>query len=688
MTERRYRAYISYSHRDERWAARLHRALESYRVPRKLVGRKTAVGEVPARIRPVFRDRDELSSSADLSNTVKQALADSECLIVICSPAAAASRWVGEEIREFARLGRSQRIFCIIVDGEPAADGSVSACFPPALAEIGLQEPLAADARTWADGRRGAKLKLIAGLLGVKLDELRQRDLQRRRQRQALGAVAATAVTALVVIAVLAQISQRHEREKAEQLATFVVDLGQRLKSETDLETRSLISAEAYKHLQDIDQSKLSPQTGKKVAEVLRQMGQVSQGQGKPQQALEALQKSRDLLEHLYGKYPHDSSLLFELGNAEFYIGKLYRDQGLYEKAMAPMRKYYKLTHKLLATDPENPDWIMEVAYSNNNLAALQLDSGKRIEKKTLEYISQATRLAEKVATLRPHDATLADNISSILAWAASSQLRICDLNKAKQLRHRVFELGKFASRADPANNDFKKHFAFALTGVGSIQRLTGGYARAEKNFERAVAILKELSEMDPTNVGYHTLVLEREVKLAALLGETGQLERASSMMQRLEPELQAALDKSDQNSEKQGEYIDFLLAYADVESRLGDKAAARRHLQAAVQLQKNASNPDAKDLYALERLTRTRYQLWRLQDTDDAGDLPSLPAIAGDEAGYQSCSDADSLARVYVMERQPGKAAREVEYLRSKGYADPNFMRFCTQYGLCKQKQ
>jgi len=47
-------------------------------VPRKLVGTQTDAGEVSSRIRPVFRDRDDLSSASDLGVTVKQALADSK----------------------------------------------------------------------------------------------------------------------------------------------------------------------------------------------------------------------------------------------------------------------------------------------------------------------------------------------------------------------------------------------------------------------------------------------------------------------------------------------------------------------------------------------------------------------------------------------------------------------------------
>jgi hypothetical protein len=140
----KYKAYISYSHCDEAWAIWLHRALETYRLPRKLVGTKTGVGKVPSRIRPVFRDRDDLSSASDLGGTVKQALEDSENMIVVCSPDAAASFWVNEEIRQFASLGRAKQIFCVIVDGEPGGIETASTCFPDALAEIGLQEPLAA----------------------------------------------------------------------------------------------------------------------------------------------------------------------------------------------------------------------------------------------------------------------------------------------------------------------------------------------------------------------------------------------------------------------------------------------------------------------------------------------------------------------------------------------------------------
>ena len=66
----KYRAFISYSHSDEKWAKWLHHGLETYRMPKRLVGTVTEFGPVPQRMTPVFRDRDELASATNLGTTL------------------------------------------------------------------------------------------------------------------------------------------------------------------------------------------------------------------------------------------------------------------------------------------------------------------------------------------------------------------------------------------------------------------------------------------------------------------------------------------------------------------------------------------------------------------------------------------------------------------------------------------
>src|SRR5580658_2128832 len=207
----KYKAFLSYSHRDKGWGDWLHKALESYRVPRRLVGTAGRDGPLPAKLFPVFRDREELSSSSDLNDQIKAALAQSAYLIVVCSPNSANSHWVNEEILAFKRMGREDRVLALIVDGEPdAADKAgmegTRECFPRGLKyKLGPEgdfrdvraEPIAADARREGDGKENAKLKLIAGLLGVGYDMLKRREAEAGRARAQIWPATITAVMAL-----------------------------------------------------------------------------------------------------------------------------------------------------------------------------------------------------------------------------------------------------------------------------------------------------------------------------------------------------------------------------------------------------------------------------------------------------------------------------------------------------------
>lgn len=189
----------------------LHSAIESYALPRKLVGRAIGDASVPRRLFPLFRDRDELPTSSSLGDSLEVALSQSRSLIVLCSPHAAASRWVNEEILHFQRHGRGDRIVCVIVGGEPNAGSDTEAtqreAFPEALRVVQTTDrhpsrspadvPLAADLRPGGDGRHIALLKVVAGLLMLPLDELVARDQRRRRWR------AVQATTALVVALLL-----------------------------------------------------------------------------------------------------------------------------------------------------------------------------------------------------------------------------------------------------------------------------------------------------------------------------------------------------------------------------------------------------------------------------------------------------------------------------------------------------
>jgi tetratricopeptide (TPR) repeat protein len=228
----RYRAFISYSHRDKAAANWLHHTLETYRIPKKLVGSMTPVGVVPRRLSPIFRDRDELSASHDLGGNLTEALRTSLFLLVICSPASAKSRWVNDEILAFKRFHGEHRVLALIVGGRPRASDRPGdedqECFPHALRNVlgpdgnlsaEVAHPIAADIREGQDGRTLAKMKLIAGLTGLRLDAVVQREAQRRTRRLAIVASAST--TGMVLAGGLALYAniQRIEADRQRAIA-------------------------------------------------------------------------------------------------------------------------------------------------------------------------------------------------------------------------------------------------------------------------------------------------------------------------------------------------------------------------------------------------------------------------------------------------------------------------------------
>jgi len=222
----KYWAFISYSHQDQKIATWLHKALETYTVPGSLVGRKTRVGEIPKKFYPVFRDREELPTSADLSENIRSALHESRFLIVVCSPHSARSLWVNEEVRIFKSIGRESRILCLIIDGEPnAADKPEIAeqeCFAPILRyhidNLGKlsskrSEPIAADIRPYKDGKRNALLKLISGLLGIDYAILNDREKRRQTKRRLIVALLSSVFVVAAVGAYITVSNLRTERD-------------------------------------------------------------------------------------------------------------------------------------------------------------------------------------------------------------------------------------------------------------------------------------------------------------------------------------------------------------------------------------------------------------------------------------------------------------------------------------------
>ena len=691
----RFKAFVSYSHQDGRWAAWVQRALESYRVPGRLVGTAGAFGPVSARIAPVFRDREDLSSAADLSATIKRALEESESLVVVCSPAAARSTWVNEEIAYFRSLGRDDRILALIVDGDPQETDPVQRCFPPALtaSQGGTPvEPLAADARKWADGKLLARLKLVAGILGTPLDALRRRDLQRRQRvwMFSMGAVTAVALTmsVLAVLAITARKAAENRREHAEELVGYMVgDLKTKLDEVGRLDILEGVGGRVGEYLQTLDPGEVTDESLIQQAKVWRQLGEVSMDQGDLAQALEAFRTSRDILGELHRRNPRQAQFVFELGNAEFWVGYVHLELGEFDLAENAMNDYLAWTYHLNEIAPGKAEWLIETSYAHANLAALV--NRKRVADVSgaLLHIEQAVEINRQVLELDPGNTAYLSEYGEAIAWLADTQLLVCDLGGALQMRQKHVDITRELMEDAVGNASLRTRYAYSLTGLANVARMVGLVQTAIDNVEASRDILGQLALMDPSNLDLRFGYLMSESELAELLAESGRLEDALQRMESVSVALQQMLEAGVySNQRRYTGWINYLLAWSEMSSRSGDRAAASARLdQAVAHLERSLAQAGADESFLMDSLLEARFLAWQqrgvdlLEEERFAGLVSATPGVG------ESCTTHASRVGQAILNDDKDVARELTASLLASGYFEPGFIRTCRQYGLCQ---
>lgn len=189
-----YFAFISYKREDEKWAKWLQKKLEHYKLPTAIRKQHPDL-DFAERPRLVFKDTTDLSGGV-LKEAIRKGLAESKYLIVICSPRAAQSPWVCDEVQYFIDHHREQYIIPFIIEGTPYAEQAEQECFPTSLRTLaGERELLGININE--NGRDSAAIKVIARMFDVRFDVLWQRFRREERRRRFL----ATLLLLLIAVA-------------------------------------------------------------------------------------------------------------------------------------------------------------------------------------------------------------------------------------------------------------------------------------------------------------------------------------------------------------------------------------------------------------------------------------------------------------------------------------------------------
>jgi len=524
-----FRAFVSYCHADARFAARLQRRLENYRLPKRLLGQVPPwPGERADRIGPVFRDREDLSAAQDLSEAVRQALAASDALIVVASPPAAQSHWVSREIELFRALHPDRLILVALIEGEPAA------AMPPALLAAG-SEPLAADFREVGDGKRLAFLKIVAGLCNLPLDALVQRDAQRRLTRVMAVTLAALAIAlsmaAITAFALASRAQAVRERNQAEGLVEFMLtDLRDRLRTVGRLDVMERVNdrAMAYYTAQG-DLAALPEPSLLRRTRILQAMGEDDSTAGRDSTALAKFREAHRVTEQLLVRRPNDPDRIFAHAQSEYWVGYAAWETGDVAAARVDFERYATLADRLVASDANNKTWQMEAGYAASNLGTLALKGEKRPEKALPLFKSSIARF-EAALRLAPGNPGMMRDLADAYAWLADTLKQLGKPEAALVERHKEREIYLALVSRDMRNAKLTLDLIGSSAGIARLELMLGQIEPAVAHFRSAQAAIGALVERDPENQEIAKEKMRISLHLAAALVRLPELQPADRL--------------------------------------------------------------------------------------------------------------------------------------------------------------
>lgn len=518
-----HRAFLSYSHRDQRAARRLHGALETFAIDKDLAGRETALGPVPKSLRPIFRDREDFSGGHALTDATLAALDASAAMIVLCSPAAAVSHYVNEEVRLFKQRHPDRPVIPVIAAGEPPDCFPLAAAYDVDADGAVTHRPvtvLAPDLRGEGDGWPLALAKVVAGLTGVATDEVYHRAERARRRRQRVWiAGLSVVVVALAGLAGWAEINRQEavrqravaeeKRQEAERnfaiakqgANALVFDIAQALRDQQGMRTqtvRKILGTAEQVFDKLVATSQNNTDLRRSQAAMLTEFAITYAAQGdttkQEEEARKALAINQELAKADPGKTERQRDLSIGFGG----LGDVQVARGDLPKALASYRDGLAIAQRLAKTAPDNAGWQRDMSVWFEKVGGVQVAQGDLAS--ALASYSESLAYAERLAKSDPSNSARQRDLSVALNEVGDVRKAQGDLAGAlASYRDSLAIAGRLVA-SDPSNTSWQHDLSISLSKAGDLNQAQGDLAGALTNYRGSLAILESLVKSDPAN--------------------------------------------------------------------------------------------------------------------------------------------------------------------------------------------
>lgn len=241
-----YDGFISYSHAaDGLLAPRLQAGLQKFAKP---WWKRRAVR--------IFRDESSLSANPHLWSSITEALDTSGWFVLLLSPDAAESEWVGQEIAYWTEHRDANKILPVVTDGTFSWAGAdvAGSAVPDVLRGVFSEEPRWVDVR-WAKDEDQLDLKdprfadsvadIASTVRGVPKDDLASEEVRQHRRTIRTAWAAGGLVTTLAIAATAFAVQAADNADEAETQAEIAAASAAEARSSADEAQAQKVTAEA-----------------------------------------------------------------------------------------------------------------------------------------------------------------------------------------------------------------------------------------------------------------------------------------------------------------------------------------------------------------------------------------------------------------------------------------------------------
>jgi len=285
-----------------------------------------------------------------------------------------------------------------------------------------------------------------------------------------------------------------------------------------DLTVRELMNASALfenekyeKALEKLNKAEELAEKAKSqdlLCRVLLHKGEVMDATDYPDEALELYEKALEISSRLFLNEPQDSSYQKCLYNSIGLIGTNLEDRVSFstvEKSYERTKKYFDgitdAYNKLIAEQPENPEYLLNYLKTLKNIGAYFLIIGQ--PEKQIPLTNIVLETFKKILILQPENQKILEQLDLFVKKIGEEFLKNELFEDAKKVYVQLQDIYRSLLEKDPYNELVIHYLIFSYGYLGDLQSRQGYPEKMEETYFQALSIVEDNLRKNPEDTAF-----------------------------------------------------------------------------------------------------------------------------------------------------------------------------------------